>query len=600
MFHKCHKLLLSFGLVFGIMLLNGSAVYGQGSPNITLLDHLDDYTSYNDCWGYTAPDNREYALLGVVNGTSIIDITTSGDAAEIEFISSNSSSWKDIKTYQSYAYVVNESGGGMQIIDLSDLPNSATLVGTYNGFSTSHNIYIDEPNAMLYAEGTGGSAVRAISLAEPLNPVQLSTFGIECHDIYARDNIVYISEGGSGSIGIYDLSNPSSPTFISRFQIPSSGYVHNAWLSDDGNYLMTTEETTGKTVKLWNVEDFNNVFLVDEYLAPSNLAHNTHLKGNYAYISHYADGLRIVDISNPVNIFEAGFYDTSPNTGGFNGAWGAFPFFPSGKVLISDIQSGLYVFNFDDGSPSVVSVSLTPTNPPINIPPQGGQFGYTISLTNNTASSQNIDIWNIIVTPSGEAIGPIIGPVNADLEAGSMITKNLSQSVPSQAPPGQYTYVFNVGDYPNRVIATDELVFTKSSSGPLAKMPVSGELANWILLNAETDEPLNESDWFALTSSPESDIVPKEFILGQNYPNPFNPSTTIEYQLLQSDRVRITIYDLRGRRVRQLVNDYQNAGHHRIQWDGKDQSGQIVANGTYIYQLQTSEVQQTRKMVLLK
>ncbi len=115
-------------------------VYGQGSPNVILLDQLDQYpVGYNDCWGYTQ-GGREYALLGVINGTSIIDITNSGSATEITFISGPSSSWKDIKTYQNFAYVVTESSGGMQIIDLSDLPNSATLANTDTGFSTSHNI----------------------------------------------------------------------------------------------------------------------------------------------------------------------------------------------------------------------------------------------------------------------------------------------------------------------------------------------------------------------------------------------------------------------------------------------------------------------------
>ncbi|MCH8126651.1 choice-of-anchor B family protein [candidate division KSB1 bacterium] len=325
----------------------------QGSPNVTFLDNVNDYPSvgYNDCWGYTAPDGREYALLGVQNGTSIIDITDSGNAAEVVFISSPTSIWKDIKTFQNFAYVVNETSGGMQIIDLSNLPNSATLVGTYTGISTSHNIYIDEANAILYAEGSASEPVRTISLANPINPVQISQFGIECHDIYARDGIVYVSEGTLGSIGIFDLAVPATPVFVERIQIPNAGYVHNAWLSDDGNFLMTTEETQGKTVKLFDIQDLGNASITDEYLGPGNLAHNAHIKGNFAYISHYADGLRIVDITDPNNIFEAGFFDTSPSGGGFNGAWGAFPFFPSGKILISDIQSGLYVVSFDPGSP---------------------------------------------------------------------------------------------------------------------------------------------------------------------------------------------------------------------------------------------------------
>jgi choice-of-anchor B domain-containing protein len=354
--------LLFLVLIFGFEF----SLFGQGSPNVQLLLNFNPYPSvgYNDCWGYTAPDGREYALLGVQNGTSIVDITDPANASEIAFIPSNTSLWKDIKTYQHYAYTVTESGGGLQIIDLSNLPNSATLVNTYNGFSTSHNINIDEPNAILYAEGGGAEVVRVISLADPVNPVQISSFGLECHDIYARNNIAYISEGGSGSIGVYDLSTPGTPSLVTRINVPAPGYVHNAWLSDDGKYLMTTEETGGKTIKYWDIQNINQPFITDEVLGPSGLAHNAHVKGDYAYVSHYADGLRIYDVSDPNNVFEAGYYDTyAPPSSGFDGAWGAWPFLTSGKVLISDQQTGLYVVFF---AGAAEADSLDP-NPPTNL-----------------------------------------------------------------------------------------------------------------------------------------------------------------------------------------------------------------------------------------
>lgn len=348
-------------LVVGLYSLS----FAQGSVELQLLAHVDSYGGYNDCWGYTAPDGREYALLGVQNGTSILDITDPANVVEIDFIPSANSTWKDIKTYQHYAYAVTEAGGGLQIIDLSNLPISVTELTPYSGFSTSHNIYIDVDNAMLYAEGSGSEVVRAISLADPENPVPLSSFGVECHDIYARNNIVYVSEGNSGSIGIWDLSTPTNPTFVARINVPSPGYVHNAWLSDDGNYLMSTEETSGKTVKYWDIHNLGNASITDTYLGGSSLAHNAHIKGDYAYLSHYESGLKVLDISNPNNIIEVGYYDTYPSGEGpnFNGAWGAFPFFSSGKVLISDIQTGLYVVYFEGAADAD---SLDP-NPPQNL-----------------------------------------------------------------------------------------------------------------------------------------------------------------------------------------------------------------------------------------
>jgi len=563
-------------------------VYGQGSPNVTLLDQLDDYPiGYNDCWGYTQ-GGREYALLGVINGTSIIDITNSGSATEITFIPSPSSTWKDIKTYQNYTYVVTESSGGMQIIDLSDLPNSATLVNTYTGFSTSHNIYIDEPNAMLYAEGSG--SIRAISLADPENPSEMSTFGISSHDIYARDNIVYVSEGGNGSIGIFDLSTPALPVMISRFQIPNAGFVHNAWLTDDGNYLMTTEETTNKTVKLFDIQNLNSVFITDEYLGPSNLAHNTHIKGDFAYLSHYADGLRILDISNPNNIFEAGFYDTTPSTGGFTGSWGAFPFFPSGKILASDFSNGLFVFDFNPNLPNDVSISLSANNPPITIPSGGGAFTFNVTLTNNTGSNQIVDVWNTIITPAGEEVGPTIGPINTHIAGGGTINvNNLNQNVPGAVLTGTYTYIFSVGDFPNRPISTDSFTFSKSV-GPTTKIGVGVEVVtNW------------KADWDGAKNQVASEeAIPEAFVLEQNYPNPFNPTTTISYKLPRAETVRIIIYDLTGRQVRELLNESKDAGSYTVQWDGRNQADQTVATGLYVYQILAGQFSQTRKMLFIQ
>jgi len=331
-------------LVLAIVCLAALACDQEEEPkNVTLLAHVNQYSSpgYNDCWGYTAPDHREYALLGVRNGTSIIDITDTDNPVEIAFIASNHSVWKDIKTYQSYAYAVNESGGGLQIIDLSALPNSATLVATYNGFSTSHNIFIDEENGILYAEGGPSKRVQVLTLANPESPVEIATFGVECHDIYVQENRAYISEATRGSIGIYDVTNPSAPSFLKRINIPLAGIAHNTWLTEDGNHLMSTEETQGKTVKLWDIRDLDNISISDDYLGPNNFAHNAHIKGNHAYISHYASGLRIVDISDPKNIVEVGVYDTKD-------AWGVFPYFPSGKILISDIEDGLYIVRFED------------------------------------------------------------------------------------------------------------------------------------------------------------------------------------------------------------------------------------------------------------
>ncbi len=446
------SLLSIVGSLFFALLMTHSTVYGQGSDNVTLLASIDPRpsTGYNDCWGYTATDGREYALIGAYTGTSIIDITDTDNVSEVDFISGSFSIWRDIKTYQNYAYVVNESGGGMQIIDLSDLPSSASVAATFGGFSVMHNIYIDEDNAMLYASpGSGSAACIAYSLADPTNPVQTSTFGIHNHDSYARNGIVYLSEGGNGSIGVFDLTDPSSPTFLQRFDIPASGYVHNAWTTEDGNYLMTTEETSGKTIKFWDISDLDNVTLKSEVLGSGGLAHNAHIKGDYAYVSHYSDGLKIYDLSDPDNVAEIGFYDTHAATVGGSGAWGAFPFFDSGKILISDQEHGLFVVTLDsptgiDDTPDVAGVPggyqlgdnyPNPFNP-------STQFRFTLPQPENV----RISVYNL----QGQTVATL---VNERKAAGDHTVQFDARDLPS----GLYLYQIEAGQFQ----AVKKMILTK-------------------------------------------------------------------------------------------------------------------------------------------
>jgi len=550
---------IGFGLA--TLFVSFTGLFAQGSPNVTLLAHLDDYGTYNDCWGYTAPDGREYALLGVSNGTSIVDITDApANVHEVTFIPSQNSTWKDIKTYRHYAYTVNESGGGLQIIDLADLPNSATLIGAYSGFTTSHNIYIDTTEALLFAEGTTSLPVRIISLSDPENPVQLSTFGIECHDIFAKDGLAYIAEGYSGSIGIYNYNNPSSPQFVARMNIPSSGYVHNCWTTDDDDYLMSTEETTGKTVKLWNIQDLGNTDIEDTYLGPSGLAHNVIIKGDFAYISHYADGLRIVDISDRANIVEAGYYDTNSGTGGFVGAWGVFPFSGSDRVLISDISNGLFVFSFDDGSGSGIPCEdITSFVARCN---GSGVVQSRVLLQNSTVHAGKTLTWTV-----------------DDVMYSETILTNGTHSIARLSVPG-------LGPGPHTVELTDP----KSCFDPVqVNCSVSG--AN----DAEWDEieKMFDATGVRQTTAAETGLV-------GNYPNPFNPSTSVSYTVGEAGWVSLKVFNTLGQEVATLVDGFDQAGTRTAVWNGRTVSGSAAASGVYLVRLVAGSQVSTLRIMFMK
>lgn len=307
---------------------------------------------YNDIWGITNDDGRHYAFLGAKDRAVAIDITDakSGNCKQLGEYPHRSSTWSDLKTYKGYLYVVTEGGGGLQIIDIRNLPQKPKEVKKWkgSGFNTSHSVYIDESKGILFAEGESGKAVRIIDINDPTNPKELSALkGGYNHDIFARDGHLYTSDGTTGRVAIWDYSNPSSPKKKGQISIRNAGYVHNSWLNKDSTHLMTTEETKGKTNKMFKLNSGKTGgSLVAEYMPPKSedsgqMAHNTHIKGDYAYISHYKGGGRIVDVRNPSAIKEAAKVGGS----GLN-FWGAYPFYKNNFVSFSDMSKGLYVVEF--------------------------------------------------------------------------------------------------------------------------------------------------------------------------------------------------------------------------------------------------------------
>ena len=358
-------------LLIIIFILSFSALFSQDSTSLELVGRIwfdsdiwssGDTTGGSDVWGYTAPDGEEYALMGVLDGIAIV---RASDMEVIDIISGPTGNdyyyHRDIKTYGHYAYAVAEMYGtnqGLMIIDLSPLPDSVRFVGSYISGSDiqSHNLSIDTATGFAYMGKQNYSGFRVVNLADPENPVDvISVSAPNIHDVYARNDTVYVAEGYAHSFSIFDLSDKENPQLLARVSVPNAGYVHNIWPTDDGTHVMTTEETTGKTVKMWNIEDMDNIEMVGEYLGVNNLAHNTHIMGDFAYISHYTAGVTIVDISDPTNLIEVARYDTYPlnDNSGFQGCWGAYPFTQNGMVFASDLEGYLTVLQFTETDTTV-------------------------------------------------------------------------------------------------------------------------------------------------------------------------------------------------------------------------------------------------------
>ena len=94
--------------------------------------------------------------------------------------------------------------------------------------------------------------------------------------------------------------------------------------------------------------------------------------------------------------------------------------------------------------------------------------------------------------------------------------------------------------------------------------------------------------------------MPSNYFLDQNFPNPFNPITTLRYKLPEDSFVDVTVYDMLGNVVNNLVNTKQSSGYKSIQWNSTSNQGEPVSAGVYLYKIQAGDFVDTKKMILLK
>jgi choice-of-anchor B domain-containing protein len=346
-------------LGMALCLLTGHA-RAQTSSNMTVIAQYPDPAASSQSsgiWGYSGSDGKEYALYttrtpGAVVVYEIFDgqnpLTTPKLRGRIA--AGHNSTWQEIIACGDYAYKVSQEGShGLQIIDLSPLnqgQNAVKVTDITTHFRVAHQINCDKtvtPNR-LYVSYGNTAGVMIFSLQDPKNPTKLADIAGQAHDMMARGNTLYISKGGNSQVQIYDVSNPSSP--VRKGTITLSGYAHNAWPTDDDKTLLTTEETAGRPVGFFNISNLSAPTKILDFRAPGTgtaIAHNVFVNGNYAYVAHYTQGLRVWDISNPAAPVEKAYHRPSNSTGAFGGTWGAYCWFKSGLLIHGDDVKGLMV-----------------------------------------------------------------------------------------------------------------------------------------------------------------------------------------------------------------------------------------------------------------
>jgi choice-of-anchor B domain-containing protein len=352
-------------LTVSVLLLTGVTIGAQTDFNVTRLSRIDQHAGYNDVWGYTAPDGREYALLGATNGLAVINATDPVHPYETGFFPGPQCIWRDIKTWGSFAYEVNDCMGGVRVVDLQD-PEAPQLVNEF-GFSSighAHNVQIDVEAGMLYACGSSlGMAIYDLG-ANPVNPPLVKTWsgqGIPgsngyVHDVYVRDGRAHAALIYDGKYAILNVANLPTISVIGT-KATEPAFTHSTWATEDGGVVVTADEEIGnRNLALWNVSNPGSPQLLAVLSqGGQTVPHNPFIRDQVVHVSFYGLGYLAFDISDPSNPFKIGQYDTTPSGGGvglFSGAWGCYPFSPSGVVYVSDMNRGLFCLKLNDACPA--------------------------------------------------------------------------------------------------------------------------------------------------------------------------------------------------------------------------------------------------------
>ncbi|HUF10997.1 MAG TPA: choice-of-anchor B family protein [Rhodothermales bacterium] len=353
----------------------------------------------NDVWGWTDPETgKEYAIVCTFGGTVFVDVSDPAHPIVLGELPMTPGTrpnwWRDAKTYGNYVYIVADNVGdhGLQIFDLTQLrtvenpPLKFEPTAHYGGFDSAHNIIINESTGFAYVVGisgggnTCGGGSHILDLSDPVHPKFVGCFAHEgtgeqlggyTHDaqcvVYRGPDERYTGReicvaANETAISIADFTDKANIVPISAGRYPNVSYAHQGWLTEDHRYYLQNDEadeingmTTGTRTLVWDLAELDDPVLVDEHVS-TNLAtdHNLFINGAYMYQSNYLSGLRVYDVSDPVQMREVGYFDTVPwgdDRPGFGGSWSNYPFFGSGLIVVTSGEEGVFFLRRSDIAP---------------------------------------------------------------------------------------------------------------------------------------------------------------------------------------------------------------------------------------------------------
>ena len=652
--------------------------YSQTGFRIKLIKNLNPHNlnsnlGYSALWGYTAPDGREYALLGCYSGTSFIDITDTANIREVDFLTSpfgSASSWREMKTYSHYAYIVSESiDSKIQIVDLQYLPDSVRYIGQSDIPYHSSTHSISQSGPYLYLNGcnpglTQGTAV--VDLSNPEVPVLRGQWNdIYVHDLRIINDTIWACHIFDGKVSVIDALNKDSLKFVrSWVNNPLPNSPHNIAFTNNRNYAFVTNEIgtalAPGNLKIWDVSDLEDITLVNiynPYPFVSSVAHNVEIYNNYAFVAYYSAGLKVLNISNPANPVETGWYDTYPDDNSFNyvGCWGIYYFPASGKIIASDRKRGLFVLRPDltlqipgipkadftvaknqvlkyedqtfidmsEGIPA--SWQWTITGPethtfnvknPIVTLNSTGDYDVKLKVTNSfgTDSVVKLNYFSVINMPllNFQTLNPP-GPSFRILTSPSDTEKVLFNWISSANNKDVYYKI-----YFRKIFSPSEEYILSGNNGRDTSFKVSKSFLDSmaIRLGLTGDSvrifykviAYNEKDSLASSNTVNltikrnstginsvNDIIPLKYKLYNNYPNPFNPVTNIRFDIPKQSKMKLILYDLTGREVLRFYEKDLAAGSYKYSLNLSNMN-----SGVYFVRIDAGEFSSVIKIVLIK
>jgi choice-of-anchor B domain-containing protein len=376
-----------------LLIVLSQGLAAQNNFNLKFLARWDDDSlpiaspnnlklQYSSCWAL-AVKGREYAVVGGARHVLFFDVTRPTNPKLVgKFEGRSTVVPREFKAYQNRVYAVADGGkDGLMIFDLNNATDSITRTywdTTY--FRRIHTIALDTSSGRMYLNGgDAGDGIMVFDLKQnPDTPALLAhpiIPGGYVHDCYVRHDTVYASSGNDG-LFVFDFKDPQNPKLLA--QNGTGGYNHNSWLTLDGRYAYYAEEIPkGRPIHIVDLQllpqgeieivgDFIDNLQEPDATVPKAIPHNVYVDGDKLFVSQYEDGLLVYDITNRTQPVLMAHYDTHPqNTeyNGFFGNWGNYPWLPSGTIVTSDMQNGLFLLHMGVAPPQSDVCAVVFPNP---------------------------------------------------------------------------------------------------------------------------------------------------------------------------------------------------------------------------------------------